>query len=111
MKRTLEQVEAFVLCHGHFDHTGSILKFYEKDHLKKGTLLFLHAAAFAERGITNRISMPQLSKERLLGQGAEIVIENGPFLNGGESCLLTGEVPRLSFEIGLFRHDNAWRQG
>jgi 7,8-dihydropterin-6-yl-methyl-4-(beta-D-ribofuranosyl)aminobenzene 5'-phosphate synthase len=105
MKRSLEQVEAFVLSHGHFDHIGSILKFYEKGYLRNGTPLFLHAAAFAERGITTpkgeSISMPQLSKERLLEQGAEIVIENGPSLIGDGSCLLTGEVPRLSFEIGF----------
>lgn len=100
-----EGIENGIANSMHFDHTGSILKFYGKGHLKNGTPLFLHAAAFAERGINtptgDRISMPQLSRERLLEHGAEIVIENGPSLIGGGSCLLTGEVPRLSFEIGF----------
>jgi len=105
MKRSLEQVEAFVLSHGHLDHIGSILEFYEKGYLQKGTPLFLHNAAFTERGIKTPkgecISMPQLSRERLQELGAELVIENGPSLIGNGSCLLTGEVPRRSFEIGF----------
>lgn len=105
MKRPLDQVEAFVLSHGHFDHLGSIHKFYENGHLKTGTPLYLHSAAFAERGIKtptgDSISMPQLSRERLLEHGAELVVEDGPSLIGSGSCLLTGEVPRRSFEIGF----------
>jgi 7,8-dihydropterin-6-yl-methyl-4-(beta-D-ribofuranosyl)aminobenzene 5'-phosphate synthase len=102
---SLDQVEAFVLSHGHFDHTGSIQKFYEMGYLQKETSLYLHSTAFAERGIKavsgENFSMPQLSKERLQEHGAKIVINDGPSLIGNGCCLLTGEVPRRSFEIGF----------
>lgn len=105
MKIKLDQVEAFVLSHGHFDHIGSILKFYEMGYLPKGTPLYLHSAAFAERGIKvpsgESFSLPQLSKEHLQAHGAKVVIKDGPSLIGNDCCLLTGEVPRRSFEIGF----------
>jgi 7,8-dihydropterin-6-yl-methyl-4-(beta-D-ribofuranosyl)aminobenzene 5'-phosphate synthase len=105
MEIKLDQVEAFVLSHGHFDHIGSILKFYEMDYLQKGTPLYLHSTAFAERGIKvpsgESFSLPQLSKERLQEHGAKVVIKDGHSLIGNDCCLLTGEVPRRSFEIGF----------
>ncbi|MBI5589042.1 MAG: MBL fold metallo-hydrolase [Deltaproteobacteria bacterium] len=105
MKIKLDQVEAFVLSHGHFDHIGSILKFYEMGYLPKGTPLYLHSTAFAERGIKDSsgesLSLPQLSKDQLQERGARIVIKDGPSLIGNDCCLLTGEVPRRSFEIGF----------
>ncbi|MDR3541679.1 MAG: MBL fold metallo-hydrolase [Desulfosporosinus sp.] len=101
----LDQVEALVLSHGHFDHTGSILKFYERGNLRQGTPLYLHSAAFAERGIKalsgEKFPLPQLSRESLQEQGSKIVMEDGPSVIGNGCCLLTGEVPRRSFEIGF----------
>ncbi len=105
MKINLVEVEAFVLSHGHFDHMGSILKFYEMGYLPKGTPLYLHSTAFAERGIKTPtgeyVGFPQLSEELLRAHGAEVVIDDGPSLIADGCCLLTGEIPRRSFEIGF----------
>lgn len=105
MGLSLSEVEAFVLSHGHFDHMGALEKFYAMDYLPKGTPLYLHPAAFAERGIKmpsgERIGMPRISKERLQQLGAQVVVDDGPVLLGNGCCLLTGEVPRRSFEIGF----------
>ena len=101
----LNQVEAFVLSHGHFDHIGTIYKLYELGYVPKGTPLHLHSSAFAARGIKipagEKFSLPQLSKENLERHGAQVVIDDGPRLIGHDCCLLTGEVPRRSFEIGF----------
>jgi len=105
MKIDLGGVEAFVLSHGHFDHTGSILKFYETGNLTKGTPLYLHPMAFTERGVRfpsgESFRLPQLSREILRAHGAEVVTNDGPSLVVNDCCLLTGEVPRRSFEIGF----------
>jgi 7,8-dihydropterin-6-yl-methyl-4-(beta-D-ribofuranosyl)aminobenzene 5'-phosphate synthase len=102
---SLDKVEALVLSHGHFDHVGSLQKLFENGCIKKGTPLYLHPTAFAERGLKassgEKIGFPQLSKQSLLECGADLIIRNEPTLIANDCCLLTGEVPRRSFEIGF----------
>ncbi len=101
----LDQVEAFVLSHGHFDHIGCMYKLYEPGYLPQGTPLYLHSKAFSQRGLKfpagGKCSLPQLSEKELRDRGAKLVMEDGPCLIGNDCCLLTGEVPRRSFEIGF----------
>lgn len=113
MKIKLDQVEALVLSHGHLDHIGSLFKLYEPGYLPEGTPLYLHSTAFAERGIKmpagKSFRMPQLSEENLQAHGVPVVIKDGPSLIGNDCCLLTGQVPRRSFEVGFpigWRNDN-----
>ena len=105
MKLKLDEVEACVLSHGHFDHIGSLVKLYELGYLQKGTPLYLHSKAFAERGVRfesgERFCIPQLSEKSLRENDAQIMMNDGPTLIGNDTCLLTGEVPRNSFEIGF----------
>ncbi len=105
MNLHLDQVESFILSHGHFDHIGCIYKFYESGYLPKGTPLHLHSKAFSQRGLKiptcGKCRLPQLSEAELKSRGARIIMEDGPCLIGDDCCLLTGEVPRRSFEIGF----------
>ncbi len=105
LMQPLDEVEAFVLSHGHFDHIGCIYKFYELNYLRKNTPLYLHSGAFSERGLKmpsgERVRLPQLSRRDLESLGARIVEKDDPCLICDDCCLLTGEVPRRSFEIGF----------
>ncbi len=97
--------EAFVLSHGHFDHTGALYDLFRKGCLKPGTPVHLHSKAFSERGLKdsegNIYKMPRLSGSLLEEVGAKVVVEDGPSLILDGACLITGEIPRKSFEIGF----------
>lgn len=105
MNLTLDQVGAFVLSHGHFDHIGALYDLYSKKYLKKGTPLHLHSKALSERGLKDPSGglhkLPQISKASLRKKGALIIVEDGPSLVLDQTCLITGEIPRRSFEIGF----------
>ncbi|WP_034644003.1 MBL fold metallo-hydrolase [Desulfovibrio inopinatus] len=113
LKLPLDQVEAFVLSHGHFDHIGALYNLYESGYVPKGTPLHMHSTALAERGIkipsSERFTLPQVFQDELEKHGADVRIENGPTRIAHDCCLLTGEVPRRSFEIGFpigWRNEN-----
>jgi 7,8-dihydropterin-6-yl-methyl-4-(beta-D-ribofuranosyl)aminobenzene 5'-phosphate synthase len=105
MKVPCNKVGAFVLTHGHIDHSGSLYNLYSKNYLNKGTLLYLHSTAFSERGVIDPSGelrrMPQISKSLLEQKGAALRIEDGPSLLFDRTCLLTGQIPRRSFEPGF----------
>ncbi|MBL7204126.1 MAG: MBL fold metallo-hydrolase [Desulfobacteraceae bacterium] len=105
MNLPMDRVGAFVLSHGHFDHVGALYELYSKNYLNKGTPLHLHSKAFSGRGLKDPSGglhrLPQISESSLKDKGAEIIIEDGPSLILDQTCLLTGEIPRRSFEIGF----------
>lgn len=105
MKVSLGKAGAFVLSHGHFDHIGALYDLYSKNYLNKGTPLHLHSKAFSERGLKDPSGglhrLPQVSESLLKQKGAALRVEDGPSLLLDGTCILTGEIPRRSFEIGF----------
>ncbi len=103
LKIDLEKIDATVLSHGHFDHTGGIFEFF--NHFKD-TPLIIHPDAFLERRLNNPavtpVEIPKLEEESLKEVGAVVVKSEGPTLTASDLVLVTGQVERkTSFEKGF----------
>lgn len=107
-----KDIEAIVLSHGHFDHTGG-LEGLVLDLGRANLPVVLHPEFWSRRRIAipgrESFELPTTSKAALMGAGFEIMEEQRPsFLLDG-SLLITGEVDRTtSFERGFPVHE-AWR--
>lgn len=107
-------IEAVVLSHGHFDHTGGLTGLHERLG-RAGMPMILHPAAFRQRRSAppggNPLPLPPPSRSALLGAGFEIAEAEDPSLIFDERLLITGEVPRVTdFETG-FPHFQALVNG
>ncbi|HBK54556.1 MBL fold metallo-hydrolase [Syntrophomonas wolfei] len=96
----LEEVEALVISHGHFDHTGAVIPFLQRFGPKK---LYLHPDIFSQRflqmkkGLGPNIGCP-FAAEDLVKNGAEIIFIDS-FSEIMPGVFISGEIPRKnSFE-------------
>ncbi len=100
-----KDVEALVLSHGHFDHTGGIEGLVER--LGRVAMpLILHPAAYRQRRAAppgrEVMPIPPPSRNALEGAGFELVEASDPSVLFAGSLLVTGEVPRTTtFERGF----------
>jgi 7,8-dihydropterin-6-yl-methyl-4-(beta-D-ribofuranosyl)aminobenzene 5'-phosphate synthase len=98
-------IEALVLSHGHFDHTGGIAGLVER--LGKSRMpIILHPAAYTRRrsAMPGRqpTPLPPPSRAALEGAGFELVERTDPSVLFADSLLVTGEVARTTaFEQGF----------
>lgn len=96
----LDQLDAIILSHGHFDHSGNLAQVLQKSPRAR---LFLHPGALEEKFTFDN----RMGKVRSIGMPAECVqaararapILTNSFTEICPGCYLTGSVPRnTSFE-------------
>ncbi len=98
-------IEALVLSHGHFDHTGGITGLHDRLG-RAGMPLMIHPAAYTNRRAAppgrDPSPLPPPSRLALEGAGFELVEARDPSLVFQDCVLITGEVPRTTeFEQGF----------
>lgn len=101
---SLSDIEAVVLSHGHFDHTGGLCEFFSK--YGGNVPLILHPDALVRRRLNNPVrgpvDLPQVDKAVLTKSGAKICLSSEPSFLVDDYVLVTGEVERtVSFETGM----------
>ncbi len=110
-----KEIEAVVVSHGHFDHTGGLAGLSER--LGQSNMpLFVHPRAYTKRRSAppnaEPLPLPPPSRSALEGAGFELLESEDPSLLFENALLVTGEVPRVTdFEQGFpfFQAENAGR--
>jgi len=100
----LETIEAVVLSHGHFDHTGGLVPLLRM--AGHQVPLVLHPDAFLRRRLKSPgkepVDLPQLDAVLLKQEGADILVHSGPSLLASGHLIVTGEIERtVAFEKGF----------
>jgi 7,8-dihydropterin-6-yl-methyl-4-(beta-D-ribofuranosyl)aminobenzene 5'-phosphate synthase len=98
-------IEAVVLSHGHFDHTGGLAGIIERLGQANKPLL-AHPRSYTVRRSAppnvEPLPLPPPSRSALEGAGFDIIDTEDPSLIFQDSLLVTGEVPRVTdFEQGF----------
>ena len=104
LNKDINDVEALILSHGHFDHFGGLMGFLKG--AKKTIPLFLHNDAFLERRLNipgvGASLLPRLNEAKLEEMGAVLDKISKPTTIMSDMILLSGEVERMtSFEKGF----------
>ena len=111
----IEDVEAVVLSHGHFDHYYGMFRYFQS--IRDKLPLVAHPAAFNERRFwpdtQQTMSMPLLKKQDLEDSGAVVEERRQSSMLADGLILVTGEVKReTDFERGSpgleAKIDNQW---
>jgi len=97
----LQQAEAVVLSHGHFDHAGGLLTLCGQ--FGRQFPLILHPDALLRRRRTvtgtEPVDLPQPDAVALKKAGADILVRRGPSSLAAGHLLASGEIPRtVAFE-------------
>jgi 7,8-dihydropterin-6-yl-methyl-4-(beta-D-ribofuranosyl)aminobenzene 5'-phosphate synthase len=100
----INKIDSVILSHGHFDHIGGLMDFY--NHVSREIPLVLHPDAFLERRLNNPSegtnNLPILNENDLKEAGAKIIKSQDPYTLASDLILLTGEVERtITFEQGF----------
>jgi 7,8-dihydropterin-6-yl-methyl-4-(beta-D-ribofuranosyl)aminobenzene 5'-phosphate synthase len=100
----INKIDSVILSHGHFDHIGGIVEFF--DQVSREIPLILHPESFLERRLNNPSvgpsEVPILNENDLKNTGAKIIKSKGPYTLASGLIGLTGEVERTTiFEQGF----------
>ena len=107
------EIDAIVLSHGHFDHTGAVLAALDAIRNRKGggrTPVYLHPNMFGRRGqalpdgtivVLEDVPPPDVLREA----GAQPIVTAGPASLFNGLFHVSGEIARMTpFEVGLPGH-------
>jgi len=107
IKLDLSPIEAIVVSHGHFDHSGALLKILDSRTCSGEKLpILVHEDMFKPRATEEDGKLSRLppfpSEEQLESRGAKLIKTKEPYLLAGDTVLVMGEVPRVTdFEQGF----------
>ena len=100
----LSQIDALVLSHGHYDHTGGLKYVLEK---RAGTKIYLHPSALLPRRVKRKLLDKEieldigigLTQQEIEDQGGELVFLEEPLELAEGRILITGPIPlKVGFE-------------
>ena len=94
----LDQIDAIVLSHGHYDHTGGLR---DAIHVVPHASVYAHPSVFGPKyarrknGTVSEIGMADLSEDTVRGQVRELVLTSRP-MEICDGMYVTGEIPRTT---------------
>lgn len=105
LDRSVHDLRAIVLSHGHADHHGGLEGMVRRVG-RRGLPLLLHPDAWRDRKVVfptgAEVHLPPPNRADLTAEGVEIVEERGPSLLIDGTVLVTGQVARTTeFEKGF----------
>jgi len=101
----LDDIQAVVLSHGHFDHAGGLAGLIDRGGARRLPMV-VHPLVWTRRRIAvpgqDVFELPTLSRRALADEGIEVVERRVPSLLVDGAVLITGEVDRTTeFELGM----------